>query len=69
MAKRRLSAASRVRVKVMRQTRIKRVVSAGCSTCMKSWSGGNAQGVAAKHHDQTGHVTWARVDMLVTYGG
>jgi hypothetical protein len=46
-------------------------VKAGCFVCHGSqahWFGGNAQGVAARHHDATGHRTWADVSMSVTYG-
>lgn len=32
------------------------------------WTGGNAQGVAARHHDATGHATWCDVYMGVRYG-
>jgi hypothetical protein len=55
-----------------RTTRVSRDVKAGCETCHGSgahWFGGQAQGTAAKHHDQTGHTTWCEVYMHVTYGG
>lgn len=32
------------------------------------WRGGNAQGVAARHHDASGHPTWVEVDMKILYG-
>jgi hypothetical protein len=32
------------------------------------WNGKNAQGVAARHHDATGHQTWCDVYMSITYG-
>ena len=56
----------------MRSYRYSRDVMAGCFTCSGSeakWRGGNAQGVAARHHDATGHVTWVDVYMSITYGG
>lgn len=54
-----------------------RSVTAGCYTCgdkengdplMARWHGPNSQGVAARHHDATGHRTWVDVYMTVTYG-
>lgn len=56
----------------MRRTRTSRDVRAGCFTCHGTdvrWRGGNAQGVAARHHDATGHETWVEVDMHIRYGG
>ena len=56
----------------MRRTLVARDVIAGCFVCWGSdghWFGGNAQGVAARHHDATGHETWADVSMSVRYGG
>jgi len=32
------------------------------------WHGPNAQGVAARHHDATGHTTWADVTLMIRYG-
>jgi hypothetical protein len=32
------------------------------------WTGGNALGVAARHHDSTKHATWCDVHMSVRYG-
>ena len=55
-----------------RRTRTTRTVIAGCFVCGGTealWRSGNAQGVAARHHDATGHETWADVVMNVTYGG
>lgn len=55
----------------MRDTYTSRTVIAGCFQCYGSdykWSGGNAQGVAARHHDATGHETWADVTLMVRYG-
>ena len=54
-----------------RKTTTNRDVIAGCFQCGGStamWSGGNAQGVAARHHDATGHQTWVTVNMNITYG-
>lgn len=54
-----------------RRTRTNRNVSAGCFTCHGTravWFGGQAQGTAAQHHDNTGHPTWADVQMSVRYG-
>lgn len=48
-----------------------RDVMAGCFECYGSeahWRGGNAQGVAARHHDATGHTTWCDVTMMIRYG-
>ncbi len=41
---------------------------AGCHVCHTAahWTGANAQAVAARHHDQTGHPTWCIV--AVSYG-
>ena len=44
-----------------------RLVNAGCFDCEKSWEGANAQGVAARHHDATGHTTWADVTLMIRY--
>ncbi len=57
-----------------RETRTSRDVIAGCHGCdgvasyVTKWSGGNAQGVAARHHDATGHTTWVEVNMTISYG-
>ncbi len=56
---------------MMRDTFVSRDVRAGCFACggvEPLWLGGNAQGVAARHHDATGHVTWSDVYMSVRYG-
>jgi hypothetical protein len=56
----------------MRPTRVSRDVQAGCETCsgdVAKWTGGQAQGTAARHFDQTGHPTWVEVFMHVSYGG
>lgn len=52
-----------------RPTHVSRDVRAGCRNCQARWSGKNAQAVAAKHHDATGHETWVEVNMAITYGG
>lgn len=55
----------------MRRTGISRIVFAGCFDCNGSeqiWTAPNAQGVAARHHDATGHTTWVEVNMSVRYG-
>lgn len=44
---------------------------AGCFVCHGNtafWTSANAQALAAQHHDRTGHQTWCRIDMSVTYG-
>ena len=55
----------------MRRTYISRDVFAGCFECKGSeaiWWAKNAQGVAARHHDATGHTTWVEVAMSIKYG-
>lgn len=55
----------------MRTTFISRTLSAGCFQCNGSlplWTQKNAQGVAARHHDATGHTTWVDVNMGIRYG-
>lgn len=50
---------------------VSRDIRAGCFSCWGSdchWTGKNAQAVAARHHDATGHETWADVYMSITYG-
>lgn len=54
-----------------RKTQVLRTAIAGCFVCngMEAiWFASNAQGVAARHHDATGHQTWADVTMMVRYG-
>lgn len=54
-----------------RTTSTSRDVRAGCFVCHGSeahWWGGNAQGVAARHADATGHETWCDVHMSIRYG-
>jgi len=48
-----------------------RVFSAGCRLChgdRANWTGGNAQALAAKHHDRTGHATWCKIATSIEYG-
>lgn len=56
----------------MRETWISRDVRAGCFVCHEDgrahWTGKNAQGVTARHHDATGHATWVDVGMSIRYG-
>ncbi len=35
---------------------------------MAHWFGNNAQAVAARHHDATGHMTWVDIAMSIRYG-
>lgn len=54
-----------------RRTFRHRDVSAGCFVCHGGnahWTSANAQGLAAQHHDRTGHQTWCRIETSVTYG-
>lgn len=53
-----------------RETYSSRVVRAGCHVCGDAarWTGANAQGVAARHHDATGHPTWCDVALTISYG-
>ena len=41
---------------------------ARCVNCGRVWTGPSAHGVAARHHDATGHVVRVKVDMVVVYG-
>lgn len=55
----------------MRETWIGRKLMGGCNECHGGkayWYGPNTQGVAARHHDATGHTTWVEVAMSITYG-
>ena len=51
-----------------------RVVTAGCFVCgpdqgsTGKWFSPNAQGIAARHHDATGHQTWVDATLSITYG-
>lgn len=54
-----------------RDTGITRHAVAGCGQCggaQPRWRGANAQGVAARHHDATGHPTWCTITMSIAYG-
>lgn len=54
-----------------RATSTSATVSAGCFVCNGAtamWSSKNAQAVAARHHDATGHATWADQVLLIRYG-
>jgi hypothetical protein len=56
---------------LFRKTRTARTVMGGCFICHGDtavWFGPNAQGTAARHHDASGHPTWADVNMCVRYG-
>lgn len=55
----------------MRDTYVGRDVQAGCYTCYGDdvhWFSKNAQAVAARHHDATGHRTWVQVVLSIHYG-
>ena len=41
---------------------------AGCFVCGKEWQSKNALALAARHHDATGHATWAEQVLSVRYG-
>lgn len=46
-------------------------VSAGCFECAGSealWTTRNAVALAARHHDATGHQTWAEQHLSIHYG-
>lgn len=46
-------------------------VSAGCFVCHGSdavWTSKNALALAARHHDSTGHQTWAEQHLSIRYG-
>ncbi|WP_200925659.1 hypothetical protein [Sphingomonas sp. Leaf22] len=54
-----------------RATTRRRDTTAGCFVCHGDaafWTSANAQALAAQHHDRTGHQTWCRIAMSVTYG-
>ena len=55
----------------MRRYSYSRDVRAGCLVCHGDqwhWYGKNAQGIAARHHDATGHEVWVEVHMTIMYG-
>lgn len=46
-------------------------VTAGCFDCNGSdalWTSRNAMALAARHHDATGHRTWAEQHLSIRYG-
>ncbi|GLK49657.1 hypothetical protein GCM10017620_26300 [Brevundimonas intermedia] len=46
-------------------------VRAGCFVCNGAdprWTGKNAMALAARHHDATGHNTWADQVLIIRYG-
>ncbi|MNJ44881.1 hypothetical protein D3C77_399510 [compost metagenome] len=48
-----------------------RQVRAGCTVChgdRAHWLGRNAVGLAARHHDATGHRTWCEQAIRTVYG-
>ena len=48
-----------------------RIVKAGCRICHGAavhWTSANAQALAARHHDATGHETWYEAHIIVRYG-
>lgn len=54
-----------------RKSETSRQVRAGCIQChggKANWLGRNAAGVAARHHDATGHRTWAEQSLRTVYG-
>lgn len=57
--------------KEMRKTWLAKTFNAGCFECAGGegqWFAANAQAVAARHHDKTGHATWVDVTLSFTYG-
>jgi len=55
----------------MRRTYTSRDVRAGCFQCFgieAHWLAPNAQAVAARHHDATGHATWVEAVLNIRYG-
>ena len=55
----------------MRETYTGQDVMAGCFQCNGNdaiWTNANAQGVAARHHDATGHTTWVDRVIFIQYG-
>ena len=41
----------------------------GCGRCNAQWDGKNAVAMAARHHDNTRHPTWAEQTQRTEYGG
>lgn len=55
----------------VRQKSERRDLLAGCHVCdgtTARWTKANAQALAAKHHDRTGHTTWVKYDGKIQYG-
>lgn len=55
----------------MRQASMSRKLYGGCYQCHGDeahWFGVNTQGVAARHHDATGHTTWVEIAISIRYG-
>ena len=55
----------------MRTYYYSRHVQGGCFVCYGEdahWFAPNAQAVAARHHDATGHRTWCEVILSIEYG-
>lgn len=54
-----------------RLARTSSTVVGGCFVCNGSaaiWTAKNAMAIAARHHDTTGHSTWAQQSLFVRYG-
>ena len=54
-----------------RTTDTTRHVRGGCFVCHGTeahWIGPHAHGIAARHHDKSGHATWCDVQLEVRYG-
>lgn len=61
----------RHRVASKRTRSISMTLQAGCLIChgdKAHWLGRNAQAVAARHHDTTGHRTWVDTSARIIYG-
>jgi hypothetical protein len=55
-----------------RKYRTSRSLMGGCYTCHgdeAKWFSRNTQGLAAQHHDKTGHPTWVDIALSIQYGG
>jgi len=55
----------------MRKTYLSKCFVAGCFTCGGGegiWFASNAQALAARHHDATGHTTWCDLILSYRYG-
>lgn len=56
---------------LVRRTVATRAFRAGCYVCHADrahWTSANAQALAAKHHDRTGHATWCDIAAQIRYG-